>query len=280
LIDPDFLVQLQKMNLNQDLDEECAALKAHYDAWVKHTNPKKQPAFASSILASIPSLSALSSKFNLSDSKVPVFQSKHNPSVSLKDVLSLTEKQGLKATLEQRISYPERQPLLQNDLLPHRMPLRVRCQKRCRQCETLLIKPESKAQSIQFKKLSLAQDDLPNLSICQWSLDDTGIHVIFKCLNPTETVLSLQFSIEEALNCQGTLRQREWTLNAYPSATDPHVLYSGPKQELSLDRIEQRGFFVLFPMHIQPMSAQWSFQLKVTGLPCPFSYWISPESFQ
>jgi hypothetical protein len=269
------------MNLNQDLDEEFAALKSHYDALIKYANPKKQPAFASSILASIPSLSALSSKLNLSDSQLPVFQSKHNSSVPLKESTIVTDHHDLKATLKQRISHPERQPFLQKDLLPHRMPLRVRLQKKCRQCETLLVKPESKAQSIKFKILSVAQDYLPNLSICQWTLDDSGIFVIFKCLNPTETVLSLQFTIEKCIDCQVILKQRDWTLDKYQPATDqPQPFYSGPQQKLSLDMIEQRGFLVLFPMHIQPLGAQWSFELKVIGLPCTFSYWITPESFQ
>lgn len=104
-------------------------------------------------------------------------------------------------TLQQRLLQTNigSQSASQADLRPLRSQLRSRYTKKCKTCHEILVKPESKAQSIDFPIKSIAYDKLPRFSIEMMKTSSSGSIILnLDVINSAKYTLHVQHSIKES----------------------------------------------------------------------------------
>lgn len=100
---------------------------------------------------------------------------------------------GRLSTLKQRLAQSANgnptTPLF-SSLLPLRTHLRTHFNKVCGGCESILVKVESKAQSLEFPIKSMAYDRLPRYQV--FSAESTEYAIVLRCYNPSSQMLLIE----------------------------------------------------------------------------------------
>ncbi|KAJ3304058.1 hypothetical protein HDV03_003172 [Kappamyces sp. JEL0829] len=119
------------------------------------------------------------------------------------------------ATLKQRMCQTNQgiYPSLVSELYPLRVLLRTRQSKQCRFCPEFLVKPEAKAQSIQFLTKSTGYSHIPQIVISETAQGQTRLVVT----NPTASPLSVRHQIPAE---NGYITQAQFNVEKYILA--PH----------------------------------------------------------
>ncbi|KAI9595670.1 dynactin p62 family-domain-containing protein [Syncephalis fuscata] len=103
----------------------------------------------------------------------------------VEEAMTLTDAEQV-PTLQQRHSHPSEQPFNISALQPERIHLRVKRSKRCRSCRIMIIKPDQKAMSTQFKIKMMAIHYVPNITIAQLPTLRVGetTRIVLRFANP------------------------------------------------------------------------------------------------
>ncbi|KAL7752285.1 hypothetical protein RI367_002331 [Sorochytrium milnesiophthora] len=184
--------------------QEFQKLKTYLEECVRSNN--KQSTSATRLASHFSSLTlstslSLHSRFGLARAgELNKPQEPYAPvaSVSLESQLAADEQQveALRTMANAEDGYAQ-QPKMSNKLLPLRTHLRAKLSKRCRTCDSILIKPEPKAQQVKFKIKRTALAFIPNVTIMQpmpWLQRWATTKIALRFTNPLEQDIFVELS--------------------------------------------------------------------------------------